>query len=139
MNPPDPPDEREARRLARGFARILRVPATTITPEAVARVQRIWRVAFERLDRLHLSGDTDEDFWSQLRDGLLAGGATDNDLCGAAAFFVTFVVENTKPHSEERDWQFDLICQHLCRSKMVIKIGRDDSFISVEFPDRTVH
>lgn len=108
-----------------------------MTPkERFERLQRVWRQALEQLDTLHLSGDLDESFYDAWRDCLLSAGATDGEIDCMAASLVTTVVERTEDQAELRREQFELIAHHLASTDMRVTIGKDDSYIAVEFPSR---
>jgi hypothetical protein len=130
-----PPWDREEARRMLGF---LATPGPGgLTPrETFERRQQILRDALEKMEALRLPNVLDESFWDALRGSMLAAGAVDADLDALATYYVCLTVESTKPDSDERERQLDLIGRHFCRTDMNIRIGKDDSFIRIEFPDR---
>jgi hypothetical protein len=107
----------------------------TTDPEVLERWRRVALMAHERMQRLHLP-ELDESFWEALRESMLAAGATDREIDGLAAYFVTFVVQSSKPGDELRAEQIELIARHLACADMTVRLGKADSFVSVEFPNR---
>jgi hypothetical protein len=67
---------------------------------------------------------------------MLAADATDAEIDALAAWLVTTIVEWTPAGSGERDEQFELIVDHLACTRMRVCLGKADSFVSVEFPNR---
>jgi hypothetical protein len=78
----------------------------------------------------------DESFYDALRESLVAAGATEAEIDVIAQLFITWVVENTEPDSEERVSQFELITEHLARTKVRITLNQADTVLTVEFPNR---
>ena len=98
-----------------------------------ARTERWVRVL---LDALEGVGMVDEDFYTGLRQDLIAAGATDTEIDGLAATMVVGVVESTEATSPTRDEQFALIVDHLACTRMRISLGKNDAAVAVEFPNR---
>jgi hypothetical protein len=109
--------------------------ATTKARERLvrARTERWVRVL---LDALEGVGMVDEDFYTGLRQDLIAAGATDTEIDGLAATMVVGVVESTEATSPTRDEQFGLIVDHLACTRMRITLRKNDAAVAVEFPNR---
>jgi hypothetical protein len=105
--------------------------------EQFERRQRVSREALEKMASLRLPQDADESFYAAMREGLLDAGATDAEIDGAAVHCVTIVVESMRPEwEEERRDQFELIATYLACTAMVVRLGKGDSFIAIQFTDR---
>jgi hypothetical protein len=101
------------------------------------RFQRALDAAFEKMRTLRLAaGALDEYFWDTMHDCLVEAGATDTDCDVVAAHYVTCIVQWTPIKSEERVRQWELIAHHLAQTDMTVRVGKDDAYISVEFPSR---
>jgi hypothetical protein len=98
-----------------------------------ARTERWVRVLLGALEGV---GMVDEDFYTGLRQDLIAAGATNREIDDLAATLVVGVVEATEPTSATRDEQFELIVDHLACTRMRITLRKDDAAVAVEFPDR---
>jgi hypothetical protein len=85
---------------------------------------------------LHLSGEADESFWTQIREALVEAGATDREIDRLAGFLVRVVIEGSTPGSEERCDRLELLVNHLAQTDMTVRIGKNDSYIDVDFPSR---
>lgn len=103
--------------------------------ERFERWQRVLRAALEKMEACQHSA-LDEAFWSQLRAAMLSAGATETEIDALAAHQVCCVVEWTAHDSEERQYQFELIAEHLSCTDMFVRIGKGDSFVKVDFPAR---
>jgi hypothetical protein len=85
---------------------------------------------------LHPSREADESFWAQIREALVEAGATDREIDRLAGFLVRVVIEGSTPGSEERCERLELLVNHLARADMTVRIGKDESYIEVDFPSR---
>jgi hypothetical protein len=81
-------------------------------------------------------GEVDDACWDALRARLLTAGATEREIDRLAVYFVTWIVNNTEPESEERQEQFEWLAGHLACTEMDIAVGIDDAFVAVKFPSR---
>jgi hypothetical protein len=133
-----------SRQLAAGTKKgtAVHVRAARLTadfPEALVRLRRICQSAFDTVERQRFA-EIDESYYDALRTALVDAGATDRETAVVAPCLVTIVVEATPdptPDEQEiRREQFELICQHVARTRLLIVIGVGDAFIQVEFPDR---
>ena len=55
-------------------------------------------------------------------------------------FLVLLVIADTERGSSERQDLIERIAEHVACTSMVVRIGRRDDYVAVEFPDRpTIH
>jgi hypothetical protein len=109
---------------------------TDMTRGVVERWQRIMRIALEKMEALRLSNELDESFYDAFRESLVTAGAMDTEIDVVAQLFITWVVENTEPNSEERLSQFELVTDHLAFTKVRIGLNQADTVLTIEFPNR---
>ena len=88
------------------------------------------------MDRLRLDL-ADETFHDELRAAMLSAGATEGEIDVLAVFQVNRVVECTDARSEARHEQIEWIARRLSRTDMIVRIGKDDASVQVEFPSRS--
>jgi hypothetical protein len=99
-----------------------------MTPrDRTERWQRLGRAVLEQVDALRLSDDLDECFYEAVREALVTAGATDTEIDGMAALFITWATEQTAPGSDERESQYDLITTHLARTTVRISANKAKS------------
>jgi hypothetical protein len=67
---------------------------------------------------------------------MLAAGATERDLDVLAVLLVLRVILHTKRDSPDRGDLIECIVRHVAGTSMVVRIGRGDDYVAVEFPDR---
>ena len=72
----------------------------------------------------------------EVRESLLAGGATDTEIHGMAALFIIWATEHSEAGSDEWESQYELITTHLASTRVRITTNQADTLLKVEFPDR---
>ena len=110
----------------------------TTTTEARERLvrERTERWVRMLMGALARRGRADEGFYTDLRQDLIAAGATDTEIDGLAAALAVCIVKVTKPTSSARNEQFGLIVDHLACTFMRIELTANDDVLDVEFPNR---
>ena len=109
---------------------------TPVDDVEAERWERIILATLDRLDALRLSDELDVSFYEALHESLIIAGATEFEIDSVTALLIMGAVENTEPGSEERATQFELITDHLARTKVRISLNRADTVLKTEFPDR---
>ena len=79
----------------------------------------------------------DDEYCAAWRTAMLAAGGTERDMDVLAVFLVLLVVADTERGSSERQDLIERIAEHVACTSMVVRIGRGDDYVAVEFPDRT--
>ena len=78
----------------------------------------------------------DDEYCAAWRTAMLAAGGTERDMDVLAVFLVLLVIADTERGSSERQDLIERIAEHVACTSMVVRIGRGDDCVAVEFPDR---
>jgi hypothetical protein len=104
--------------------------------ELTDRLRPIVTAAFDRFNVDDLA-DLDEEHYDALRRALLKADATDREIDQVGLTCVCLVVQNIgRADPDERERQFDLICDHLLCTRVTVALANDDSWLLFQLPDR---
>ena len=78
----------------------------------------------------------DDEYCAAWRTAMLAAGGTERDMDVLAVFLVLLVIADTERGSSERQDLIERIAEHVACTSMVVRIGRGDDYVAVEFLDR---